>query len=248
VPLMESNPAEVVTNNIVGTGNLLNAAMAVGVERFVMISTDKAVCPTNLMGASKRIAELLVYRAATISGKAYSAVRFGNVLGSRGSVLHSFKQQIARGGPVTVTDPDVCRFFMTIPEAVQLVLQASVLGRGGEVFVLDMGEPIKIVDFARDMIKLSGLEVGQDIDIVFTGLRPGEKMFEELFFPGELRVRTDHEKIFVAQNGHKKHQDLDSAVRDLQEAVRHDDETAIRSILQQMIPEFQPNPGARKAS
>ncbi|MCU0494637.1 MAG: polysaccharide biosynthesis protein, partial [Chloroflexaceae bacterium] len=200
VPLMELNPVEAVTNNILGTSNLLQAAQATGVDHFVMISTDKAVNPVSVMGACKRVAELLVHQAAVATGKAYVAVRFGNVLGSRGSVVLTFKQQIAAGGPVTVTHPEMRRYFMTIPEAVQLVLQAATLGHGGEVFTLDMGEPVKIVDMARDMIELSGLEVGRDIDIVYTGLRPGEKLFEELFVPGESYERTIHEKIFIACN------------------------------------------------
>src|SRR5581483_6858847 len=167
-----------------------------GVEHFVLISTDKAVNPVSMMGATKRVAELLVHTAAQESGRCYVAVRFGNVLGSRGSVVPIFKEQIRRGGPVTVTDPDVRRYFMTIPEAVQLVLQALTLGKGGEVFELDMGEPIKIVDLAQDLIRLSGLEPGRDIDIVFTRLRPGEKLFEELFLPGQSYQRTVHEKIY----------------------------------------------------
>ena len=162
------------TNNVLGTRNVLEAALAAHVERFVLISTDKAVNPTSIMGASKRVAELLVHEAALRSGLPYAAVRFGNVLGSRGSVVLTFKQQIAAGGPVTVTDPAMTRFFMTIPEAVQLVLQASAMGRGGEVFVLDMGEQIKVADLARNMIVLAGLVPGKDIDIVYTGLRPGD--------------------------------------------------------------------------
>lgn len=201
VPLMESNPVEAITNNIGGTRNLLEAAVAYDVEHFVMISTDKAVNPTSIMGASKRAAELLVNEAARRTGRPYLAVRFGNVLGSRGSVVLTFKKQIAAGGPITVTHPEMKRFFMTIPEAVQLVLQAAAIGCGGEVFVLDMGEPVKIADLARDLIELSGLEVGRDVEVVFTGLRPGEKLFEELFIPGEVYARTAHQKIFVANNG-----------------------------------------------
>jgi FlaA1/EpsC-like NDP-sugar epimerase len=201
VPLMEEHPAEAVTNNVLGTANVLAAATAAGVERFVLISSDKAVRPTSVMGATKRVAELLVRRAAAETGRPYVAVRFGNVLGSRGSVVLTFQQQIARGGPVTVTDPQMRRFFMTIPEAVQLVLQAAALGEGGEVFMLEMGEPVKIVDLARDMIALSGLEEGRDIDIVYTGLRPGEKLFEELFVAGEEYTPTPHPRIFSTGRG-----------------------------------------------
>jgi FlaA1/EpsC-like NDP-sugar epimerase len=240
VPLMELNPAEAITNNVIGTRNLLDAALAVGVAHFVMISTDKAVNPTSVMGASKRAAELLVHQAAQQSGKAYVVVRFGNVLGSRGSVVLTFKQQIAAGGPVTVTDPEMTRYFMTIPEAVQLVLQAAVLGKGGEVFVLDMGQPVKIVDLARDLIELSGLEVGQDIEIVFTGLRPGEKLFEELFLGGEDYGRTCHEKIFTAANGnHSVLDGIEEGLRTLQTAAARNDRQAILHGLQNLVPEFE---------
>jgi FlaA1/EpsC-like NDP-sugar epimerase len=224
---------------VIGTRNLLDAALAVGVAHFVMISTDKAVNPTSVMGASKRAAELLVHQAAQQSGKAYVVVRFGNVLGSRGSVVLTFKQQIAAGGPVTVTDPEMTRYFMTIPEAVQLVLQAAVLGRGGEVFVLDMGKPVKIVDLARDLIELSGLEVGRDIDIVFTGLRPGEKLFEELFLNGQRYKRTCHHKIFTAANGsHLTPVDLTAGVNALQASAARNDRQAILRGLQILVPEF----------
>jgi FlaA1/EpsC-like NDP-sugar epimerase len=197
VPLMEANPEEVVLNNILGTHNLLRAAERQNVTRFVLISTDKAVNPINFMGASKRISELLVQDAARRSGRVFAAVRFGNVLGSEGSVVPLFRHQIAVGGPVTVTHPEMERFFMTIPEAVQLVIQAAALGEGGEIFVLDMGDPVKIVDLASDLITLSGLQPGRDIEIAFTGLRPGEKFTEELFNKGETYTLTAHEKIFV---------------------------------------------------
>jgi len=239
VSLMELNPAETITNNVLGTRNLLDIASTAGVEYFVMISSDKAVRPASIMGASKRVAEFLVHQAARNSHKPYVTVRFGNVLGSRGSVVPLFKQQIDAGGPVTVTHPDMRRFFMTIPEAVQLVLQAAVLGQGGEVFVLDMGEPVKIVDLARDLIELSGLEVGRDIDIVFTGMRPGEKLFEELFVPGESYCRTRHENIFIASNaGGLIPPHLDEAIEALEIAARRDDKAAILRILQELIPEF----------
>jgi FlaA1/EpsC-like NDP-sugar epimerase len=240
VPLMEANPAEAITNNVLGTRNLLAAAEAHGVEQFVMISSDKAVNPTSVMGASKRVAELLVHQAAVRSGKPYVAVRFGNVLGSRGSVVLTFKQQIAAGGPITVTDPEMVRYFMTIPEAVQLVLQAATFGRGGEVFTLDMGDPVKIVDLARDMIELSGLQVGRDIDIVFTGARPGEKLYEELFISGETYERTFHEKIFIACNASKllPHA-LDESLGALERAAVNDEPALILQTLKGLIPSFQ---------
>lgn len=241
VPLMEVNPGEAVTNNVLGTRNLLAAAQAAGVQQFVMISTDKAVNPTSIMGGSKRVAELLVHQAAVQTGKPYVAVRFGNVLGSRGSVVLTFKQQIAAGGPVTVTHPEMKRYFMTIPEAVQLVLQAATIGQGGEVFVLDMGEPVKIVDLARDLIELSGLRVGRDIDIVFTGMRPGEKLFEELFIPGEDYRRTRHEKIFLAANASRLlPPELDAWVDALVAAAVQEDKTAVYRNLQTLVPEFVP--------
>jgi FlaA1/EpsC-like NDP-sugar epimerase len=243
VPLMEKNPAEAITNNILGTRNLLEAAKAVGVDRFVMISTDKAVNPTNVMGATKRAAELLVHQAAQETGKPYGAVRFGNVLGSRGSVVLTFQRQIAAGGPVTVTDPEVKRYFMTIPEAVQLVLQAAVLGQGGEIFVLDMGEPVKISDLARDLIKLSGLEVDRDMEIAYTGLRPGEKLFEELFISGETYARTKHGKIFVVKNNLAEPASpaVDEArLERLAAAAASNDRDEIVSSLKALVPEFSP--------
>jgi FlaA1/EpsC-like NDP-sugar epimerase len=241
VPLMEANPAEAITNNVLGTRNVLDAALAANTPRLVMISTDKAVNPTTIMGASKRVAELLVHRAARQAGRAFVAVRFGNVLGSRGSVLPIFKRQVAAGGPLTVTHPEMTRYFMTIPEAVQLVLQAAVLGRGGEVFVLDMGEPVKIVDLARDVIELSGLQLGRDIAIAFTGLRPGEKLYEELFDPDEHYGRTRHAKIFTADNADRfvpLH--LDDAVARLRAAAAAHDRAAIVAELRDLVPGFQP--------
>lgn len=241
VPLMEANPSEAVTNNVIGTYNLLHVAQAISVNHFVMLSTDKAVNPTSIMGASKRVAELLVHHAAARSGRHYSVVRFGNVLGSRGSVALTFKQQIAAGGPVTVTDPQMQRFFMTIPEAVQLVMQATILGKGGEVFVLDMGSPVRILDIARDMIELSGLQVGQDIDIEFIGSRPGEKLFEELFIDGEEYKRTAHQKIFVVENaGHFVPPDLEESVWSLHTSARHNDKLAIVRSLCAVVPEYTP--------
>jgi FlaA1/EpsC-like NDP-sugar epimerase len=195
VPLMETNVEDAVTNNIMGTRNVVEAAQNFDIERLVMISTDKAIRPSSVMGATKRIAELLVLDAAQNSGRPYSVVRFGNVLGSRGSVIPRFKHQIAAGGPVTITHPEMERYFMTIPEAVHLVLQASALGRGGEVFVLRMGEQVRILDLAEDLIRLSGLEPGRDIEIVFTGIRPGEKLSEELWDMGANYEATRHPDI-----------------------------------------------------
>jgi FlaA1/EpsC-like NDP-sugar epimerase len=241
VPMMELNAPEAVTNNVQGTRNLLELAMNYDIDHFVMVSTDKAVNPTNIMGASKRVAEMLVLQAAQKSGKPYVVVRFGNVLGSRGSVVPTFKRQIADGGPVTVTHPDVCRYFMTIPEAVQLVLQAAVIGRGGEVFMLDMGKPVKIVDLAKELIRLSGYELGKTMEIVFTGLRPGEKLFEELFIPGEQYDATQHEKLFVVTNATGiVPANLDFIVGALYRAAIHNDNHGITFLLEQLVPGFKP--------
>lgn len=199
VPLMEHNSEEAVKNNIFGTRNVATVADEFSVERFVMISTDKAVNPTNIMGATKRVAEMIIQDMSKKSKTKFVAVRFGNVLGSRGSVIPLFKKQIAQGGPVTVTHPEINRFFMTIPEASQLVIQAGALGQGGEVFVLDMGKPVKIVDLAHDLIELSGLKVGEDIEIKITGLRPGEKLYEELLSNSEGTQATKHKRIYITR-------------------------------------------------
>ncbi len=238
VPLMESNVGEAVLNNIIGTQTLLEAACQAQVERFVLISSDKAVNPVSIMGTTKRIAEFLVQEIAQQYQLNFVAVRFGNVLGSRGSVVPLFKQQIAQGGPITITHPDVERFFMTIPEAVHLVIQAGALGQGGEVFVLDMGRPVKVIDLAKDLIKLSGLKSGEDIDIVFTGLRPGEKLSEELFATGESTASTKHPKIQAIKSStlEKPLISLSQAVSELKEAILKQDDAQIHQILSKLVP------------
>jgi FlaA1/EpsC-like NDP-sugar epimerase len=240
VPLMEDNPEEAVSNNIVGTRNVVQEALRTGTERFVLISTDKAVTPNSVMGASKRVAEAIVRQAAQRSGRAFVAVRFGNVLGSRGSVVNTFKQQIEQGGPITVTDPAMTRFFMTIPEAVHLVLQASGKGTGGELFVLDMGEPVRIVDLAKDLIKLSGFGE-DDIPIVFTGTRPGEKLHEALFDSSMQARPTTHPEVLEVVGGDgSTAADLDALVRRLDEAARQGDRVSIDALLRQGAPGFTP--------
>ena len=244
VPLMEGNIAEAVTNNVLGTKNVAELSAEFGAEHLVLISTDKAVRPTNIMGATKRVAEQIVQEIAETHERKFVAVRFGNVLGSRGSVVPTFLRQIQSGGPVTVTHPEMRRYFMTIPEAVQLVLQAGAIGRGGEVFVLDMGEPVKVLDLATDLIRLSGLEVGTDIEIRFTGARPGEKLYEELFFDSESAMPTRHPKVLRAKNGTLPI-GLGGAVDRLVERSRggrSDDE--IRELLVRLVPDFGIFPGA----
>ncbi len=241
VPLMEQHPTEAVLTNVCGTENVLAAARRVGVERFVFISTDKAVNPTSVMGASKRVGGLLVLREARETGRPYVVVRFGNVLGSRGSVVLTMKEQIARGGPVTVTHPEMVRYFMTIPEAVQLVLQAAVIGRGGEVFTFDMGDPVRILDLARDLIRLSGLIEGEDIDIEFIGMRPGEKLYEELFLESEQYRRTAHDKIFISAPDSELHgPDFDARLTELKAAASSGDGSAVRDRLRTLVPQYEP--------
>ncbi len=249
VPMMEENIAEAVSNNIYGTRNLLFLSSRYNVNHFVNLSTDKAVNPTSMMGVSKRLSELLVMQAAKRTGKKYVCVRFGNVLGSNGSVIPTFQRQIQRGGPVTITHPGVKRYFMTIPESVQLVLQSSVIGRGGEIFVLDMGEPIKIEDLAKDLIKLSGFEYNKDIKIKYTGLRPGEKLFEELFISGEEYAPTEHEKILIACNASQIVPDtLDEHIETLFGAAKRNNETAVKEILHHIVPEYKPFDGSGSKS
>lgn len=241
VPMMEYNPVEAVTNNTLGTRKLADAAHRFGVKNFVMISTDKAVNPTNVMGASKRAAEIYVQALAQKSQTRFTTVRFGNVLGSNGSVIPIFKEQISKGGPVTVTDPDIMRYFMTIPEATQLVLQAGCIGKGGEIFVLDMGEPVRIVDLAKELIHLSGLVPYEDIDIVITGLRPGEKLFEELLIQGEGIKPTSHEKIKVAAAVPSNIDGVTAAFDDVAALAKVSDIEGIMEFLQAFVPEFKPS-------
>ena len=238
VPLMEDNVSDSVTNNVLGTKNVVDCAVEVDTRHFVLISTDKAVRPTSVMGATKRVAEMVVQEAAVRTGRNFVSVRFGNVLGSRCSVVPIFLAQIRAGGPVTVTHPDMHRYFMTIPEAVQLVLQASALGSGGEVFVLDMGNPIRIADLATDLIRLSGLEVGKDIEIRYTGIRPGERLHEEPFFLHEEVLATRHSKILRATNNHLP-EEVGESVALLVEAARAcRAEEELRYQLRTLVPDF----------
>lgn len=240
VPMMELNPPEAIMNNVLGTQNLVDVSLAYGISQLVMISTDKAVNPSSLMGASKRMGELIVLKAAQQRQRQFCVVRFGNVLGSRGSVVPTLKGQIERGGPVTITHPDVTRYFMTIPEAVHLVLQATVMSQGGEIFMLNMGHPIKIVDLAQDLIRLSGYEVGSEIEIVYTGLRPGEKLHEELFLADESYEPTANENLLVVQNAYAQvPPHLEAGLRSLLQAALDHNEPMIRFCVKRLIPGFQ---------
>ncbi|HJR78831.1 MAG TPA: nucleoside-diphosphate sugar epimerase/dehydratase [Anaerolineales bacterium] len=237
VPLMEVNVVEAITNNVVGTRNTVQAALDYDVERFVLISTDKAVRPASIYGATKRLAEMIILNAARESQRAFTVVRFGNVLGSRGSIIPIFKQQIANGGPVTITHPDMFRFFMTIPEAVYLVLQAASMENGGETFVLNMGKPIRILSLAEDLIRLSGLEPHRDIEIEFTGIRPGEKMTEELWDEGTPLLKTLHPDIFCLDSDVSLLSlNLSQAIDSLSAAVHSGDNDAILDLLDELIP------------
>jgi FlaA1/EpsC-like NDP-sugar epimerase len=240
VPMIEQNPSEGVRNNVFGTETVATLAGKFQSEAFVLVSTDKAVNPTSMMGASKRIAECLIQTLPYDTR--YTAVRFGNVLGSQGSVVPLLKEQIAKGGPVTVTHPDMRRYFMTIPEAVELVLQASAMGREDEIFLLDMGDPVHIVDLARDLITLSGLRPGVDVEIVFTGVRPGEKLYEELYLEGETADRTAHPKILVARRSQLDAAAFSTLLDALRAAAQRGDDTKVRQLVPDLVPEYQ---GAR---
>jgi FlaA1/EpsC-like NDP-sugar epimerase len=239
VPMMELNPSEAIFNNIIGTKNIVEASSRFKTERFIMVSTDKAVRPVNVMGATKRVAEMITSCYAS-NPTNFVSVRFGNVIGSEGSVIHLFKKQIERFGPITVTHPEITRYFMTIPEASKLILQAAAMGEGGEIFILDMGTPIKIVDMARDLIRRSGFKPGVDIEIKFIGLRPGEKLHEELITEGEGIVRTPHEKIFVLKGNTSDLDWLNQKIEDLVKLAHDQDTSAIKSKLKEIVPEYQP--------
>jgi FlaA1/EpsC-like NDP-sugar epimerase len=237
VPLMEVNVEEAVSNNVLGTQTVVQAALQSGTDRLVLISTDKAVQPFNIMGATKRIAELIVRDAARQSGKAFSSVRFGNVLGSRGSIVPLFKRQIAQGGPVTITHPEMKRYFMTIPEAVHLVLQAAGMGEGGEVFVLRMGEQISVLELAEDLIRLSGLQPGREIEIVFTGARAGEKLSESLWDEGMTYEPTQHPDIVrVEDEIPLQGEGLAATIDELHRLAREGDVAAIVGLLGERVP------------
>jgi FlaA1/EpsC-like NDP-sugar epimerase len=242
VPVMEREPIEAVRNNVVGTLNVATVAAEKGVEKFVLISTDKAVNPANVMGTTKRVAELII-QGMNGNGTKFIAVRFGNVIGSNGSALPIFKKQIEEGGPITVTHPEVARYFMAIPEAVQLVMTAGAMGNGGEIFLLDMGEPIKIVDLARELIRLSGLEPEKDIDIVFTGLRPGEKLYEELYWKGEGIVPTDNKKITMLKPNGSYGESFFRKIDVLKESAAKNDVHNILNLLTEIVPESTINRG-----
>lgn len=243
VPLMENNPYEAIKTNVIGTRILAELASELGVEKFVMVSTDKAVNPTNVMGATKRLAEMYTQSMNQLEGvkTKFIATRFGNVLGSNGSVIPLFKKQIERGGPVTVTHPEITRYFMTIPEACELVLEAATMGQGGEVFVFDMGESVKIIDLAKKMITLSGLRVDKDIEIRYTGLRPGEKLYEELLNNDENTLPTHHPKILIAEVNTPSYAYMEVATNDLNQLLSAGDNNAIVSKIKEIIPEYKSN-------
>lgn len=238
VPLMEANAAEAVKNNVFGTYNVACCADKFGAQKFVLISTDKAVNPTNVMGASKRICEMIIQAMQTISKTEFVAVRFGNVLNSNGSVLPRFREQIQNGGPITVTHPEITRFFMTIPEAAQLVLQAATYAKGGEIFVLDMGKPVKIYDLAKNLIRLSGLKEGKDVKIKVTGLRPGEKLYEELLMEEEGLKKTGHDKIYIGKPFFNSMDELRMHLENLKEAINTEDGEKVKDAVAKVVPTY----------
>ena len=238
VPLMEDSPNEAIKNNVFGTYKTACAAGRSQVKKFVLISTDKAVNPTNIMGASKRMCEMIVQTLNHFYATDFVAVRFGNVLGSNGSVIPLFKKQIAAGGPVTVTHPDIIRYFMTIPEAVSLVLQAGAYAKGGEIFVLDMGEPVKIADLAKNLIRLSGYKLGEDIEIQYTGLRPGEKLYEELLMDEEGLQDTENKLIHIGKPIEMDEEKFMCQLIQLREAAKADSNT-IRAMVKEIVPTYQ---------
>lgn len=240
VPMIENNPFEAISVNVGGTKNIADLSVHFKVDKFVMVSTDKAVNPTNVMGASKRLAEIYTQSLNGVSSSEtrFITTRFGNVLGSNGSVIPRFRAQIKKGGPITVTHPEITRYFMTIPEAVQLVLEAGTTGHGGEIFVFDMGKPVKIVDLARQMIRLAGLEEGKDIDIVYTGLRPGEKLYEELLSSAESTLPTHHHKISIAKVREYVYEEASVSIDELLEINKHHENAEVVQKMKQIIPEF----------
>jgi FlaA1/EpsC-like NDP-sugar epimerase len=244
---MEDNAVAAVKNNVSGTKNLVEAAAVHGVDVFVFVSTDKAVNPSSVMGASKRLAEIIVQHYNLLSETRFAAVRFGNVLGSNGSVIPIFRDQIAHGGPVTVTDPEMTRYFMTIPEAVQLVIQAGAMAEGGEIFVLDMGEPVKILHLAETIIRLSGFEPYKDIDIVFTGVRPGEKLYEELLSEQEGVNVTQHERIFISSFEDYSIAKLEPLLVKLNTSEFPTDEFEAVKLLEHMVPGYKKNGYAQQS-
>ena len=237
VPLMEDSPNEAIKNNVFGTYKTARAADKFGVKRFVLISTDKAVNPTNIMGASKRMCEMIIQTFNRYSKTEYVAVRFGNVLGSNGSVIPLFKRQMAAGGPLTVTHPDIIRYFMTIPEAVSLVLEAGAFAKGGEIFVLDMGEPVKIADLAKNLIRLSGYTLGVDMDIKYTGLRPGEKLYEELLVKEEGIQKTENNLIYIGKPLEFNEVHFLSGLRELEEAAMNES-LNVKQIVSEIVPTY----------
>lgn len=246
VPLMEGSPAEAIKNNVFGTLNTARRADDYGAKKFILVSTDKAVNPTNIMGASKRLAEIIVQSMNRMSKTKFAAVRFGNVLGSNGSVIPLFMKQIMQGGPVTVTHPEIIRYFMTIPEASQLVIQAGALAQGGEVFVLDMGEPVKIANLARDLIRLSGLEPDVDIKIEYTGLRPGEKLYEELLMAEEGLEQTAHSKIFIGKQSGMSFKEVIMCIKALENSM--ESEETVKECMAKLVPTYQYVPERRKTA